>query len=661
MQVRHTKGGRRGFAALPAALCSLLLLAGTMSMPAQAQEDDPAAAVTTESTAMLDVEQQPALPGLGAYIDGTIEAQMALEDIQSVTVSVVKDGELLFAKGYGMQDISEGIPVSPETSLFRIGSTSKLFTWLSVMQLVEQGKLDLDTNVNEYLDFDIPATYEEPITLSHILSHTAGFEDGGLGYLIQYYPNKGPELAEAMAKYIPARVNPPGEVSSYSNYATALAGLIVQNVSGVPFNDYVEQNIFQPLGMKYASFDEPLPPELEPFMTRGYKRELGVWEKQPFEMINSFGPAGAVSASAVAMAKFMQANLNNGELNGNRILSEETMKQAHSLLFTADERVNGMAHGFYEKDYNGYRVVGHGGDTMQFHTDMAVDKENNLGIFVSYMTTVSNAARNNFVGQIYDHFYPRDVEPVEPPADFADRAGKYAGKWTFWRRNVSTIEKMFGLMSNGIDVIPTEENTLLVTGPFAVRQFVEVGENLFRQVDGDEQIVFTSRSGEGLDTFYFESLPFMAMQRMPTFETSLFKYLLPGLALLLFLHSVVSWFYKRKDYKTRPAASKALTYNTLWMSIVHLAFVVLLAVVILGFADSLYSGIPFLLKAALVLPLVAIVLTVIALIGYVKRLTSGDESFSVGRRIYYALLVLSGIYMCYFYYYWNMLGWDYFS
>lgn len=657
MQLGHMKRGN----AFRSALCSLSLLIAGASAPLYAQEteQEPAPLTTTEAEVVEVATQHDPLPGLGAYIEGTIEAQMALEDIQAVTVSIVKDGEVVYANGFGMQDIEEGIEVNPETSLFRIGSTSKLFTWLAVMQQVERGNLDLDTDVNTYLDFEIPATYEEPITLRHVLSHTAGFEDGGLGYLIHYYPKKGPELAEAMAKYIPERVNPPGEVSSYSNYATALAGLIVQNVTGVPFNQYVKENLFDPLGMQYASFAEPLPDDLEPFMTRGYERELGVWEEQPFEMINAFGPAYAVSASALAMAKFMQANLNNGELNGNRILSEEMMEQTHSDLFTADPRVNGMAHGFYEKTYNGFRVIGHGGDTMQFHTDMAIDKENNLGIFVSYMNTVSNKSRSNFVGQIYDHFFPQDVEPIEPPSDFAERADQYAGSWTFWRRNVSTIEKMFGLMSGGIDVVPTENNTLLVTGPFAVRQFVEVGDNLFRQVDGDERIVFTSRSGDGLDTFYFESLPFMGMQRMPTFETSLFKYLLPGLALLLFLHSIVSWFYKRKDYKQRPAASKSLTYSTLLMSIVHLVFVVLLAIVIVAFGDSLFSGIPFLLKTALILPLLAIVLTLWALFRYVKRF--GDETFTIGRRIYYGLLVLAGVFMCYFYYYWNMLGWNYYS
>ena len=248
----------------------------------------------------------PSLETIGSYIDGTIESQMVLEDIPAVTVSVVKDGQLLFSKGYGFADLEKRIPVNAEKSLFRIGSTSKLFTWTAVMQMVEAGKLDLDADVNSYLDFKIPATYAQPITLKHILAHTAGFEDGGLGYLIQYFPDHGPELAEAMEKYIPLRVNAPGEVTSYSNYATALAGLIVQNVSGKPFNQYVKEHIFDPLGMTYATFEEPLPQHLAEHMVKGYAREAGKFDEKPFEMINSFGPAGAVAASAEDMAKFMQ-------------------------------------------------------------------------------------------------------------------------------------------------------------------------------------------------------------------------------------------------------------------------------------------------------------------------------------------------------------------
>ncbi len=122
---------------------------------------------------------------LEAFLDGVLAAEMRSHSIASATVSVVKDGELFFAKGYGYADRESRRPVDPERTLFRPGSISKLFTWTAVMQLVEQGKIDLDADVNEYLtDFRIPDTFPEPITMEHLMTHTPGFEDGGLGYLL---------------------------------------------------------------------------------------------------------------------------------------------------------------------------------------------------------------------------------------------------------------------------------------------------------------------------------------------------------------------------------------------------------------------------------------------------------------------------------------------
>lgn len=233
-------------------------------------------AVSTAQDAPDAVSATEPYPNLEVFVDGVMETQFKLLDISAMTVSIVKDGEVIFAKGYGMQNREEGIPVMPDASLFRIGSTSKLFTWTAVMQQYERGNLDLDADVNQYLTgFQIPATFDEPITLEHILTHTAGFEDGGLGYLITHNAEDAATIEEFAAKYIPARVNKPGDYSSYSNYATALAGYIVQNVSGIPFDEYIERNILEPLGMNNTTFREPLPERLAGDMTVGYKREAG--------------------------------------------------------------------------------------------------------------------------------------------------------------------------------------------------------------------------------------------------------------------------------------------------------------------------------------------------------------------------------------------------
>src|SRR3990172_1351525 len=202
---------------------------------------------------------------LEAFFDGVVAAQMRSHSIASATVSVVKDGELFFAKGYGYADREARRPVDPERTLFRPGSISKLFTWTSVMQLVEQGKIDLDANVNQHLsDFQIPDTFPEPITMKHLMTHTPGFEDGALGYLLIKSASDLVPLSASLAAHVPRRVRPAGAYSSYSNYGTALAGLIVANVSGMPFEEYVEKNIFEPLDMSRSTFREPLPERLAP-------------------------------------------------------------------------------------------------------------------------------------------------------------------------------------------------------------------------------------------------------------------------------------------------------------------------------------------------------------------------------------------------------------
>ena len=267
---------------------------------------------------------------LEAFFDGVMAAHLKAQRIVGATVSVVKDGELFFAKGYGHADLEKNVPVDPERTLFRVGSTSKLFTWTAILQLMEQGKVDLDADVNTYLtQFQIPATFPQPITLRNLLTHTPGLEDGALGYLIVRSKEESPPLADALELHMPARVRPPttdwsdGTNASYSNWGTALAGLIVANVSGLSYDEYIERNIFQPLGMSRSSFREPLPDGLIGDMSKGY-RYRGTQEAGGFEYIHHFGPAGSMSSSATDMARFMIAHLQNGRFGDTRILQEAT-------------------------------------------------------------------------------------------------------------------------------------------------------------------------------------------------------------------------------------------------------------------------------------------------------------------------------------------------
>src|SRR5262249_1443685 len=212
-----------------------------ISSPAPATAAPPAG---TRALTREDVE---------AYFDAFFPDALPRAAIPGAVVVVVKDGKVLLEKGYGFSDIKTRAPVDPARTLFRPGSISKLFTWTAVMQLVEQGKLDLDRDVNDYLDFQIPATFPKPITMRNLMTHTAGFEEHIKGLMVDD-PARLLPLRTALIDSLPKRIYPPGEVSAYSNYGASLAGYIVQRVSGEKFEEYIAHHIFGPLHMEHSTF-----------------------------------------------------------------------------------------------------------------------------------------------------------------------------------------------------------------------------------------------------------------------------------------------------------------------------------------------------------------------------------------------------------------------
>ncbi|MHA2308350.1 MAG: serine hydrolase domain-containing protein, partial [Candidatus Heimdallarchaeaceae archaeon] len=169
------------------------------------------------------------------FCNSFILDQLDENDIPGMSISVVQDGELFFTRGYGYYDRWLLESVDPNGTLFRIGSISKTFNAIAVLQLVEDGLLNLDTDVNEYLtEFKIPETYTEAITLRHLLTHSAGFEESRFAVIVDS-PFYLEPLEETLKNGIPERVRPPGELTAYSNYGTALAGYIVQLKTGKDF------------------------------------------------------------------------------------------------------------------------------------------------------------------------------------------------------------------------------------------------------------------------------------------------------------------------------------------------------------------------------------------------------------------------------------------
>lgn len=502
-------------------------------------------------------------PNVEAWLDGFMPYALARGGIAGGVVVVVKDGQVLFEKGYGYSDVAKRKPVSADATLFRPGSVSKLLTWTAVMQLVEQGKLDLDRDVNTYLDFKIPPYDGKPVTLRNILTHTAGFEESAR-YIMSEDP-KGPAmpLDQLMRETVPRRIFAPGTTPAYSNYATALAGHIVARVSGQSFDDYVDQHILRPIGMTRSTFRQPLPANLKPLMSQGYA--LASEDPKPFEMVGP-APAGSLSATGSDMAKFMLAHLNQGQ----GLLRPETAKQMHETTLTIVPPLNRMALGFYEQNINNRRVIAHGGDTQWFHSYMWLFPDENVGLYISVNSAGKEGAtsplRDALFSQFANRYFPAPLSTARvDPETAKQHARMMAGSYANSRGHKESFLSFLGFMGQ-VKLGVNDDGTLsapIVTGTASEpRKWVEVAPFVWRDIDSGERIAAKVENGEVTRWSFDAVSPFMMFDRVPWYLNS--AWLMPAFiaAVVILLLTALSWpvgWIARRRYKaTLPFTGRAL-------------------------------------------------------------------------------------------------------
>lgn len=625
---------------------------------------------TIDMEAFAAAEPQ-APPGLNdpaeveTFLDSFIMAQLKDQHIAGATVAVVKDGELFFAKGYGFADVEKQSPVNPETTVFLIGSAAKLFTWTAVMQLYEQGRVDLDTDINQYLDFRIPATFPEPITLKHLMTHTPGFEETPFGI--------GAATPEALipngawlARNIPVRRWPPGQVPMYSNYGAGLAGYIVERVSGMPYEAYIEQYILSPLGMTHSTLRQPTPPELAAEQARGYNYINGSFQPQGVEYINVV-PAGGLQSSATDMARFMIAHLENGRYcpadcaDGEvRILNEDTARQMQSRLWAIDERMNGMAYGFFEFNQNNTRVIGHSGDTTNFHSLLALLPEQNTGLFVSYNSLSSSGAPQALLTAFMDHYYPVQADgPSRPLPDYAERAGRFTGEYQRNRLGFSGGGKIFGFLSS-YPVQANSDGELI----FGSRRYIEVDPLYFEEVGGDGRILFRENENGNITTMYLNDLPTFAFNRAAWYETTLFNLGLLAVTALLFLSVLVVGLvrlivslFRRREQEPQPRLKRLAPATLVALGLAGLAVEIGLFLAIYQLDPGLrVTGQRGLLTViggmSILVVLLAAGTAVLAILAWRERWWRAPG------RIHYTLVALGSVALAWFLIYWNQVGWQ---
>ncbi len=477
---------------------------------------------------------------LEAFLDGMIPLQLPREDIAGAVISVVKNGKPFFAKGYGFSNVEKRTPVSPDGTLFRPGSISKLFNWTSIMQQVEQGKLDLDRDVNEYLDFKIPPTYPQPITLRNIMTHTPGFEETIQELFVANASQLKP-LDAYLKEHMPARIFPPGTTPAYSNYATALAGYILQRVSGEPFDSYIEHHIFQPLQMSHSTTRQPLPDNLKPLMSNGY--DVASEPAKPFEFVEAV-PAGSSSVTGADMQHFMIAHLQNGQYEGTQILRPETAQMMHARQFSNLPDLNGMCLGFYEETRNGHRIIGHAGDTQYFHSDLHLILDSGVGFFISYNGAGKGEtrARESVWHAFLDRYFP--YEPPQAPVQTtaAADAQLVSGRYIISRRSQTTILKALTVLgeskvfSNPDGTISLEDLKDLNGQP---KKLKEIGPLMFPAVHDQDRVAFKRDQSGRL--VLVTDFPVFVFQRSPWNENSSFNLPLIVSAMVVLLLTLLLW------------------------------------------------------------------------------------------------------------------------
>ena len=456
---------------------------------------------------------------LETWLDGYFPYALHSGDIGGAVVLVVKDGQVLFEKGYGYADYDARKRVDPKSTLFRWGSVSKLLTWTAVMQLVEQGKIDLDGDVNQYLDFKIPPREGKPVTMRNIMTHTAGFEERLKGLIGEEAQGVMP-LDQFMKLYIPERIFAPGETPAYSNTAAALAGYVVARVSGMSFDDYLEKQLFEPLQMHNSTFRQPLPERFKANLSKAY--QTASLPPKPFEIVGP-APAGSMTATAEDLSHFMIAHLNNGRYGSGEILKTETSLQMHDTALTILPRVNRMLLGFFEDNYNGHRVIGHGGDTQWFHSDLHLFIDDGVGLLVSMNSIGKEGAAQEVRAELFHEFADRYLPGPTPDGKVdektaAEHARMLAGRYSVSRRAETSFVSLLYL-SLQATVADNGDGTISVssaTGPSGVPlRWREIAPFLWREEHGKDLLSARAENGRVERFSYGSESPSEMYDRTP--------------------------------------------------------------------------------------------------------------------------------------------------
>ncbi len=599
-------------------------------------------------------QQTTSVSSLEGFIDGIMEQGIVRGETAGGVVALVQDGRMLVARGYGMADMANSVPVQARVTTFRLGSITKVLTWIAVLQQVEAGTLNLDADVDQYLvDLQVPEDYADPITLRHLMTHSPGFEDD-LTDLFVGGPRQLRSLVETLRDRVPARVRLPGTLVAYSNYGTALAGHLVATVTKTDWHDYVQAQILGPLQMTNSSTRQPLPEALDNQRSKGFVKTARGFQEQNFSYI-PLAPAGSASATAQDMARLMAELLNP---NDTAILTARSKALLLGGALVPSARVNGMTLGMYEMSMGRTRAVGHDGSTMLFHSRMILWPGQNLGLFVSVNSDSGAALVSQLTETVAKRLGLTGWPAVYQPVDIGER---YAGEYISGRRNFTNYTRMLGLLDSVSVEYDRVPDLLRVTEAGGEKEYRQIDDNVFQQVDGHRRMVFARFAGAGNEvaglgeagTLYLSTRPMTGFERAQGLEIRSNNVVLLGIWLAVALSVLLGWPVSTVSRLGNVSAGGALLTVIVFTSIgLMLWFGFALATLSDSVAGFVMQGIKE-VPGLLWYPLGFCVLVLFQL-GFLYRVWLGNLWWPL-RRVHFTVMLAANCLLVWWLWYWRLL------
>jgi CubicO group peptidase (beta-lactamase class C family) len=501
-----------------------------------------------------------------------VVAAMQEFSVPGAAVAVVRRGTVAHLAGYGCANVERAIPVDPRATVFHVASVSKPFVALAVLTAVERGIVELHADVNRYLrGFQVPTGWNQPVTLHHLLTHTAGFEESIVGYAARTPADLRP-LGAFLADKLPRRGWAPGDVTAYSNYGYALAGYVVESATHVSFADFVREEVLKPLGMMRSSFAQPTPLELERDAALSYRCTRNACQPIPPDFRSAYPPGGLVT-TAEDMSRFLLAELGSS-IGGNRAPSDSVLRLMHTRQFTHDSALPGLTYGFAEDMLAGERSLSHAGGASGYTSFVVLVPQRNIGAFV-----VANGGASGFGASVLKAIRLREMaDTAAPLATHPASAGSSTidptGAYRLTRYAHRGLENLPALFNGQLHVRRVGGDTISVAGlGNADGRYIAVAANRWRSVDGYDMVAV--RTAGDMVTHFFGPLSFFgtrfpaAYERLAWYDephllNELLSYVvgIPVLALIVWpVIAGVVWVVRRR---TRWVTRIRPTYATGW-------------------------------------------------------------------------------------------------